>query len=678
MSKIQKKDYAHQIDNPEQQTDSKAERNQTPVHLDQIDPTEKDDIPQETKKKEAQGAAVVPNAGWGRIMSYYSPKSMGYGAFLTMIGNSSMMSLHGYFSGKIQFLLFAAYYASPDFEDDRKFWFAAWGLFILGVCICNGLERAMLGYTGEELTHNVRKLLMQSILYKQLCWFDEEKRAPGALTNLMAEDITMLNGLTTETIIVVLEAAMGCVLGIVLAFVFCWPQAIIVLVCSPFMASGMFIMSRMSWRTKGGKTDGTTGIEKDVYEKANALLADMVLNFKTVNSFGEENTDLIFEKFATLLEEPLKKRIKNSHLAGIAHGYSQCVRMFFIILIFWSGSEILVKYPEYDSIDVYLCIQVLMHAAMGLGFGFSNLPSVKRAKQSAQNVFAIIDEPTTLDQKSNEAKDRQVNTGEIELRDVTFKYPARPDVAVLNKMNLKIDASQKIALVGASGCGKSTITSLLLRFYNPQEGEILIDGYPITEFNVKELRRSIGYVMQEPILFNQTIEENIKFGKLDATPEEIRKACEQANALQFIENKWEDIDKAEFEKDVRSKVEEHCKHMDALLTYLNDKENTDEFSVWELVWNVFEKADDKAKKAITDYPDLFTRLLKEARAHKSKGTKWDNLCFAQEWWVAVESRSEYHIHEKIVQSYACKFDPNLLAKKDFSEEMIKKGESVYQ
>lgn len=159
-------------------------------------------------------------------------------------------------------------------------------------------------------------------------------------------------------------------------------------------------------------------------------------------------------------------------------------------------------------------------------------------------------------------------------------------------MNLKIDAAQKIALVGASGCGKSTITSLLLRFYNPQEGDIMIDGYPITEFNVKELRHSIGYVMQEPILFNQTIEENIKFGKQDATNEEIRRACEQANALQFIESNLEDLDKTEFEKKVKKEVKEHCEKMTELLSYLNCEENLNEFGVWELVWNVFEKADD--------------------------------------------------------------------------------------
>ena len=130
---------------------------------------------------------------------------------------------------------------------------------------------------------------------------------------------------------------------------------------------------------------------------------------------------------------------------------------------------------------------------------------------------------------------------------MTFKYPARPDVSVLDKLSLKIERSQKIALVGASGCGKSTITSLLLRFYNQQEGQILIDGHPINDYNIKKLRHQIGYVMQEPILFNQTIEENIKYGKQNATNFEVRRACEQANALQFIESNIEDLDKAKFE-----------------------------------------------------------------------------------------------------------------------------------
>lgn len=132
----------------------------------------------------------------------------------------------------------------------------------------------------------------------------------------------MLNGMTTETIIVMMEAALGLILGLILAIYYCWQEAFLVLLFSPILLIGAIALSRLSWGNKGGgKTEGTIK-EADVYEKANALLSDIVINYKTVTSFGERNTDAVFKKFEVLMEGPLDKRIKNSHLAGFFFGYS--------------------------------------------------------------------------------------------------------------------------------------------------------------------------------------------------------------------------------------------------------------------------------------------------------------------------------------------------------------------
>lgn len=220
----------------------------------------------------------------------------------------------------------------------------------------------------------------------------------------------------------------------------------------------------------------------------------MVINYKTVCSFGEENIDLIFNKFSDLMSTPLNRNVRNAHWAGFAHGYSTCARMIFMGLIFYVGSIMISKY-DYPAEDVYICINVLMHAAFGIGMSLSNIPSVARAKAAAKTIFDIIDEKSTLDVRDGKnAKIQKVKSGKIELKDVTFRYPSR-DQLVMDRMNLEIPATHKIALVGASGCGKSTITNLLLRFYDPQAGQILIDGEPLEDYNVENLRREIGYVM---------------------------------------------------------------------------------------------------------------------------------------------------------------------------------------
>jgi len=125
--------------------------------------------------------------------------------------------------------------------------------------------------------------------------------------------------------------------------------------------------------------------------------------------------------------------------------------------------------------------------------------------------------------------------GDIEFKNVWFKYPTRPKT-VLKGINLKIPAGNKVAFVGPSGCGKSTIIALLMRFYDINEGEILIDGVPIKKYDLRHLRKTFGIVSQEPTLFNGSIEDGIKYAMKDASFDEIRQAASQANALKFIEN----------------------------------------------------------------------------------------------------------------------------------------------
>ncbi|NXR41905.1 MDR1 protein, partial [Zosterops hypoxanthus] len=134
--------------------------------------------------------------------------------------------------------------------------------------------------------------------------------------------------------------------------------------------------------------------------------------------------------------------------------------------------------------------------------------------------------------------------GNLEFKDVYFNYPSRPDVEILKGLNLKINSGQTVALVGGSGCGKSTTVQLIQRFYDPKEGMVTIDGQDIRTLNVRYLREVIGVVNQEPVLFATTIAENIRYGREDVTMEDIEKATKEANAYDFImrlPNKFETV-----------------------------------------------------------------------------------------------------------------------------------------
>lgn len=150
-------------------------------------------------------------------------------------------------------------------------------------------------------------------------------------------------------------------------------------------------------------------------------------------------------------------------------------------------------------------------------------------------MFETIERKPNIDIYDSKGKTLDDIQGDIDLKDVYFCYPTRPDEAIFSGFSLHIPSGSTAALVGESGSGKSTVISLIERFYDPQSGEVLIDGINLKEFQLRWIRGKIGLVSQEPILFTASIRDNIAYGKDDATNEEIKGACELANAAKFID-----------------------------------------------------------------------------------------------------------------------------------------------
>ena len=163
-----------------------------------------------------------------------------------------------------------------------------------------------------------------------------------------------------------------------------------------------------------------------------------------------------------------------------------------------------------------------------------NLTAFAKAKAGAYNIFTMIALKPTINVEVADAKVLSSVQGHIEFRNVQFSYPSRPDVIIFRSLSLDIPASRTVAIVGGSGSGKSTVVSLIERFYDPSGGEILLDGTNIKSLNLKWLRGQIGLVNQEPALFATSIKENILYGKPDATDKEIEEACNSSNAHTFI------------------------------------------------------------------------------------------------------------------------------------------------
>eukprot|EP00069_Balaena_mysticetus_P008165 bmy_19468T0 len=176
----------------------------------------------------------------------------------------------------------------------------------------------------------------------------------------------------------------------------------------------------------------------------------------------------------------------------------------------------------------------IMIGAFSIGQAAPCIDAFANARGAAYAIFAIIDNNPKIDSFSERGHKPDNIKGNLEFKDVHFCYPARPDVKILKALNLKVESGQMVALVGNSGCGKSTVVQLIQRLYDPTEGMITIDGQDIRMFNVRYLREIIGVVSQEPVLFSTTIAENIRYGRGNVTMDEIKKAVKEANAYEFI------------------------------------------------------------------------------------------------------------------------------------------------
>ncbi|CAF3163376.1 unnamed protein product [Rotaria sp. Silwood2] len=233
--------------------------------------------------------------------------------------------------------------------------------------------------------------------------------------------------------------------------------------------------------------------------------------------------------------------IRQGVVFGIFTGWISLITYLVYAIGFIVGS-ILMSTEGHHSLnigDILVIVPIFARCLDFFGLIGSLFQSFSEARGAAAAVFRLIDEGNDTSINETDVWKEDIESiyninGDIEFDNVDFNYPSRKDAPVLRNLSLIARAGQTTALVGSSGCGKSTCISLFLRYYEPSSGQIMIDGRPITDYNVKQLRQNIGVVSQEPILFGMSIYENIRFGKVNATQAEIEQAAREANAHNFI------------------------------------------------------------------------------------------------------------------------------------------------
>lgn len=276
---------------------------------------------------------------------------------------------------------------------------------------------------------------------------------------------------------------------------------------------------------------GFAGDVGKAHSKATMVAGEAVTNIRTIAAFNAQAK--VLHLFGKELEGPKQSILVRGQIAGISYGLSQFFAFSSYGLGLWYGGT-LVRDNLANFGDVIKVFMVLIMSAFAVAETLSLTPDLVKGGQALISVFTVLDRKTLVDADDPDGEVVNCVKGEIELKHVDFAYPSRPDVVIFKNLNLRIHAGHSVALVGASGSGKSSVISLIERFYDPNAGRVLVDGRDIRKLNLRSLRKQMALVQQEPALFATNIHENILYGKETACESEIIEAAKTANAHNFI------------------------------------------------------------------------------------------------------------------------------------------------
>ena len=407
----------------------------------------------------------------------------------------------------------------------------------IGVFCCLSLAMSIYLSLCEKVSCRIRKRYFANLLKQEIGWFDVLN--PNEIAGRFALDSQTIQKGIGENVPIFFMSIATVIAGFVMGFSRGWQLALVLLGALPFLFIGGSLFALVLGKMK--KLSDIT------YVHAGGMAEQSLNAIKTVKALAGEDFEL--NNFKKELTKAVRVIKKFGLFAGTSIGF-----LFFIFLSdhglgFWFGSILVEKgwinqvadrpYNLGDVLTVFIAI------TMG-SMTFAQVPppvnSFIQAKNSGEYVFYVANRKPKIPINDKTKKPCPEFSNEILLKNIDFTYPARPDQKVLKNININIQKNKKTAFVGESGSGKSTIVALIERFYDPDEGGIYLDGVDIRDFNLQSLRKKIGYVGQEPVLYSGSIRENLMYGKDDATENEMYEALKKAKAYDFVMNLEKKLD----------------------------------------------------------------------------------------------------------------------------------------
>ncbi|XP_055858644.1 multidrug resistance protein homolog 49-like [Episyrphus balteatus] len=401
----------------------------------------------------------------------------------------------------------------------------------IGIGILAGLasflQIYMLNIAGTNLTSRLRQMAFKSIVSQNVEYFDDQKNSVGALCSRLSGDCSSVQRATGSRLGIVIQSGATLMIATIMSLVLSWNLTLVTLVMIPFVIGSILFESNY--------TEKSSEDERLAMEKASQIAVESVASIRTINSLGQEK--YVLERYTKLIDLADEASRQKTRFRGIVFGFgdaAQCI--VFGISLFYGG--LMVADGKMEFKNIIKISEALQLGTWMLGQAFAYAPDFNEASISMKRLLKLFD--LTLNRLNSPEKRKIENSNkqfDISYKNIGFHYPTRRMNPILQEFNLKISKNSTVALVGPSGCGKSTCIQLLLRYYDPTSGSLTFNRVPTHDYQIDTLRSQIGFVSQEPVLFDRTIAENIAYGDnfRETIPiSEIIESAKKSNIHDFI------------------------------------------------------------------------------------------------------------------------------------------------
>lgn len=436
---------------------------------------------------------------------------------IALILSSATLLSFPYFAGKL--LDLASGKPIPFFSSINEVAFV-----LITILVIQSLFSFLRVYTfsivSEKTLADIRKMVYKKMIWLPMTFFDS--RRVGELLSRISTDAGTLQEMFTTTLAEFFRQLLTLILGTVIIFYLAPQLTVFMLLTFPVLIVlallfGKFIR-KLSRHTQ------------DKLAEANVIADESLHSITVVKAFTNEMLEI--SRYTKSLKEAVMVAIRSSRYRGLFISFVILTIFGGIVGILWYGASLVQSHAITTGtlFSFVLYTSFIAGSMAGMGDLYSQ---VQRSVGASERILEILREEDEFPLATGDAIKL---SGKVRFDGVSFAYPTRPEVTVLQRLNFEIFPGEKVALVGPSGSGKSTIINLLMRFYSPETGSILADDRNILEYPLTSYRHNLGVVPQEVILFGGSIGENISYGKPQASMVEIRAAAEKANALEFIES----------------------------------------------------------------------------------------------------------------------------------------------